>query len=113
METKKSGSGRPTAISHVLRGLMLVIFLGMGSPISSEAAVPGEPRLDLNHATEQELAALPGIGQVRAAAIVRRRAQVPFDRVEELLDVPGIGPAVFAALEDRVRTTPGGRSQEE
>jgi len=60
------------------------------------------PRLDLNRATETELAALPGIGKVRAQAIARRRDELRFARPEELLGVPGIGPSIYAGLRDRI-----------
>lgn len=67
-----------------------------------------EPVLDLNKATVTQLSALPGIGSVRARAIVARRSELPFGRVEELLDVPGIGDSVFTGLRDRVRVEPVG-----
>lgn len=64
----------------------------------------GEGRLELNRATEAELRALPGIGPRLAAAIVRwREREGPFRRPEDLLRVPGIGPARLAAVRDRVR----------
>lgn len=75
--------------------------IGGLSLVSSAAAA--EPMLDLNRASADQLAALPGIGSVRARAIIARRSEMPFDRVEELLDVPGIGNAVFAGIRERIR----------
>jgi competence protein ComEA len=49
-----------------------------------------------------ELAELPGIGPSRARAIVERREAVPFERVEELLAIRGIGDSVYAKLRERV-----------
>lgn len=68
-------------------------------------ATPGSPPiLDLNVATAAELDALPGIGPATAAAILAFRARVGrFQRVAQLLDVPGIGDAKLAALRPRVR----------
>ena len=55
--------------------------------------------LDLNRATAAELQALPGIGERRAQAILDYRAvSGGFDRVEDLLQVEGIGPATLEAL---------------
>ncbi len=68
---------------------------------SSPAAEAGEdaPReaspgtLDLNRATEADLDALPGIGPSKAKAILAHRDKIGgFRRVEQLLDVKGIGP---------------------
>lgn len=58
---------------------------------------PG-PRLDPNRATAQELATLPGIGPALAAAIVEAGRDRTFTRPADLLEVPGIGPAKLEAI---------------
>ena len=68
----------------------------------SPLGVPGG-KIDLNAATPEELETLPGIGQVRAQAIVaHRQREGPFARVEDLLAVRGIGPATLEAIRDLV-----------
>jgi competence protein ComEA len=60
--------------------------------------------LDLNTATAAELDALPGIGPVLAQRIVdHRTAHGRFISVDQLDDVSGIGPSIFADLAHRVR----------
>ncbi len=60
--------------------------------------------VDLNRATAAELDQLPGIGPALAAAIVTWRTDHgQFKRIDDLLDVPGIGPAKLSDLADRVR----------
>jgi len=55
--------------------------------------------LDLNHARLPELMLLPGVGRVRAEAIILRRVREgPYRCVEELLQVPGIGAKTLAGL---------------
>lgn len=69
-------------------------------------------RLDLNQADARALDDLPGIGPVLAGRIVAERARRGrFERVEDLLAVPGIGPKLFARLRLRVevRSAPGAR----
>ncbi|GIX06293.1 MAG: hypothetical protein KatS3mg115_0696 [Candidatus Poribacteria bacterium] len=62
-----------------------------------------EDRLDLNAATVQELEALPGIGPTLARRIVEYREQFgPFQSVEELVRVRGIGAKRLEALRGRV-----------
>jgi competence protein ComEA len=53
-------------------------------------------RININTATADELQLLPSIGVVRAHDIVTfRDAHGPFVEVEDILAVPGIGPAIF------------------
>lgn len=73
---------------------------GATAPGAAGAAGP----VDLNTATAADLDALPGIGPVLAQRIVdHRTTNGPFTSVDQLDDVSGIGPAVFADLVDRVR----------
>ncbi len=68
---------------------------GGGGP----GGVSGGGRLDLNRAGTAELEALPGVGPALAARILEeRRARGGFRTVDELLDVPGIGPVVLERL---------------
>ncbi len=63
--------------------------------------------VDVNTATAQELAALPGIGPALARRIVAwRGANGPFATVDDLEKVPGVGPATVERLRPRVRATP-------
>ena len=67
-------------------------------PLSRKWTPEAEP-LDLNRATVEELDALPGIGEVLAGRIVAYREENgPFESVEELMEVSGIGEAKLADL---------------
>ncbi len=54
--------------------------------------------LDLNHATIEQLESLPGIGPKLAAEIAQYRAHSPFQRVDDALDVSGIGTKRLEAI---------------
>lgn len=55
--------------------------------------------VNINTAPAEELETLPGIGAAKAQAVVVYRADNgPFTRVEELLNVPGIGPKTLENL---------------
>ena len=63
--------------------------------------------LDLNRATVEELVELPGIGPVLAERIVAfREEHGPFRSVEDLLQVPGIGEATLEALRPYITVQP-------
>jgi hypothetical protein len=59
-------------------------------------------RVDLNHASLRELQTLPGVGKVTAERIAAER---PFDSVDDLARVDGLGPARISAIAERARTS--------
>ena len=60
--------------------------------VPAEEVVPVKEPVDINTATAEELETLMGIGPVLAQAIVDYRAEHgPFESVDELLEVSGIG----------------------
>ncbi len=71
---------------------------------AASAVVPVDgARIDLNTAPAEELAELPGIGEVLAERIVAYRTEHgPFAAAEDVQAVDGIGPGRFAGMEDLV-----------
>lgn len=69
----------------------------------SAAADPNQGgKVDLSTADLTALQTLPGVGPVTAEAIIAHREEQPFDKVEDLLLVQGIGPKTFESLKDLV-----------
>ncbi len=72
------------------------------SPTSGQVGPSNTPvlgKVDLNAATADDLEALPGIGSVRAAAIVEHRdTHGPFQRVDDLVEVSGIGDGILGSI---------------
>ncbi len=79
-------------------------------PRQGEVAVSGvsrEPLVDLNTASETELEALPGIGETRAAAIVRSRdTQGAFASPEDLLSRDLVSQSVFDQIAPLITAGP-------
>ena len=66
-----------------------------------------ETPLNLNTATAAQLEALPGIGPATAQRIVEyRQKSGGFKKVEELMNVRGIGEASFLKLKSLISVTP-------
>jgi competence protein ComEA len=85
--------------------------VAVGVPAAAGAVGPGATPatggsggpVNLNTADAAALDGLPGIGPVLAQRIVDHRDQHgPFRQVDDLLDVPGIGPAILYHLADAV-----------
>lgn len=71
-------------------------------PSSATAFDAGElPKLDLNTASEDQLAQVPGIGPKLAHALVEgRAARSGFQSWDEVAGVRGVGPAKLRLLQD-------------
>lgn len=66
-----------------------------------------EQKIDLNAATAQELAELPGIGRVLAERIVTYRSEVQaFRESADIVAVSGIGERTHRAIADRLTVIP-------
>ncbi len=64
----------------------------------------GAPAVNVNTATAADLERLPGVGPVLARRIVEHReARGLFRRLDDLLEVQGIGPKLFRRLEPLLR----------
>jgi competence protein ComEA len=87
--------------------------IGEAAPVAAPSAVAlsGQPApgglINLNQASAVELEDLPGIGQAIAARIVAyREQQGPFQSVEDLQNVTGIGAKLFAKISPLVTAGP-------
>jgi competence protein ComEA len=65
---------------------------------------PYNERVNINTATAPELEQLPGIGPALAQSLIEyRQANGPFQSIDDLINVPGIGPAKLDGLRDLIR----------
>lgn len=74
---------------------------------TARSTLPVDAIIDLNTATAEQLDQLPGIGLTKAEAIIDHRQKIGgFDKIEQILEVTGIGPALFDQIKDRISVTP-------
>jgi competence protein ComEA len=83
----------------VLCGL---VGLPLGHDVHAAGGSDAGARVDLNSASVEELAKLPGIGPAKAQAIVSHRSTDPFRRPEDLRNVKGIGDKLYEQLKDQI-----------
>jgi competence protein ComEA len=82
----------------------VIVWALMLAPLAAAAAEPpagaATGQVNVNTASMEELMTLPGIGPAKAKAIVEYRSQKPFKTPEDLLRVRGIGRGIFKDLRD-------------
>ena len=69
-----------------------------------EQAEASDGKINLNTAAKEQLITLTGIGEVKAAAIIRYREENGgFQSIEELMEVEGIKEGVFNKIKDQIK----------
>lgn len=88
--------------------------LSAGQPLfaAGETSSLTQHPININEADAKLLETLPGIGPVKARAIIEYRTQHgPFKRVEDLIKVKGIGPKTLEKIRPLVTVSPSSSPQ--
>lgn len=91
----RMGCGRDALVAV---GVAMALGLSAGRATADVAKGEVAGAIDLNTASIADLAALPGLGESKARAIVAWRDATPFRSVDELRDVKGIGDKMLEKL---------------
>jgi competence protein ComEA len=95
---KTQRSARASALAWLIA---LAIGTTALSALAADSQLTGV--VNLNTATQEELQLLPGIGESRAKAVIEaRKRKGGFQKVEDLLEVKGIGEAGLQKLRPHV-----------
>ena len=77
-------------------------IVALASLLAVGAPLAAAERVDLNTATQEELVALPGVGPAKAKAIIDYRTAHPFKTVDEVKNVRGIGDHLYESLKGKI-----------
>jgi competence protein ComEA len=88
-------------VCAILLGLGLIL-LPITAPAQQSKPVVAE-KVNLNTATPEQLQSLPGVGPALAERIIAYRSKVgKFSKIEEILNVKGIGEKMYTRFKDRL-----------
>ena len=93
----------------LVAGALLAAIPSSSVAMGQQAPPPAAAKaaIDLNTATLADLESLPGIGRSTAERIIEHRTKTGgFKKIEELMNVRGIGEASFVKLKALVTVTP-------
>ena len=103
-----------TPILTILFTLIFFVAIGTVAANAQQTSTPpppssptATPPLNLNSATTTELQKLPGIGPAVAARIIEYRQKIGgFKKIEDLMNVRGIGEKTFLRLKPLITVAP-------
>jgi competence protein ComEA len=86
---------------------IFLVCLGLAltpvSALAQKGKAASAEKVNLNTATVEQLQTLPGVGPAMAKKILEHRSKIgKFTKVDELLNVKGIGEKKFQKIKDRL-----------
>ncbi|EIW01469.1 helix-hairpin-helix domain-containing protein [Thermoanaerobacter siderophilus] len=83
--------------------MIIVPKKGETNNISPTSTIQKNEKININTATKEELQTLPGIGPVTAERIIEfRENKGSFKKIEDIMNVPRIGPKMFEQIKDKI-----------
>ena len=83
--------------------LCLGLVLAPTAVLAQKNKAASTEKVNLNTATAEQLQTLPGVGPALAKVIIEYRTKTgKFNKIEELLNVKGVGEKKFQQMKDRL-----------
>jgi competence protein ComEA len=97
----------PTIVSLIVTLAVIAPVARMAAETHQAGSQTANAALNLNTATQSELEKLPGVGPATARQIIEyRQKNNGFKKVEELMNIKGIGEKSFLKLKPLVTVAP-------
>lgn len=80
-----------------------ILFAAVAAVMLAAGSLPAADKININTASAKELTQLDKIGPVIAERIVEyREKKGPFEKIEDIMKVSGIGSKIFEGIKDRI-----------
>jgi competence protein ComEA len=94
-------------VTHANTAWTLLLILGLAltpaGALAQKSKAPSTEKVNINTGTAEQLQTLPGIGPSTAKKIIELRTKNgKFSKIEEILNVKGIGEKQFQKIKDRL-----------
>ena len=77
---------------------------GITEPVDVAGNIADDGKININTAAKEQLMTLTGIGEAKAASIIRYREEHGgFQKIEDLMEVEGIKEGVFQKVKDQIK----------
>lgn len=85
-----------------LAALILAVVISGTAMAATKHAKQITGTVNINSASVSEIMLLPGVGKSKAEAVIAYRQKSPFKSPQEITKVKGIGPKMFAKIQQYV-----------
>jgi len=87
---------------RALKNFSICFLIGLMFVVLAQPVMAGKDKVNINTATKQELTVLKYVGEKMADKIIEYRKAQPFQKIEDLMNVKGVGQKAFDANKNKI-----------